>query len=213
MKKLILAAVAAASTSFAGANAAIIDFAAYADTFGERGVDPSETLTIGGVALQAFGFADDGATPAFAYLDRGNAGLGVCQNLATINGVADQCSPGNDDNVTAGETLIIAFEDILNITDLLFRQADHSVVTGGNVIVTTDTLSGTFTLADSFANIVAAANSGDLAFQDVFQITFDFVDTQFYISSIETPLPAALPLLLSGVAGLGFASRRRKTTA
>jgi len=175
MKKLILAAVAAASTSFAGANAAIIDFAAYADTFGERGVDPSETLTIGGVALQAFGFADDG--------------------------------------VTAGETLIIAFEDILNITDLLFRQADHSVVTGGNVIVTTDTLSGTFTLADSFANIVAAANSGDLAFQDVFQITFDFVDTQFYISSIETPLPAALPLLLSGVAGLGFASRRRKTTA
>jgi len=36
-----------------------------------------------------------------------------------------------------------------------------------------------------------------------------FVIAQFEVS--EVPVPAALPLLLSGLAGLGFASRRRKT--
>lgn len=206
MKKLALAAVAAVTATFASANAATIDFANFADTFGERGVQPDEVLVVDGVALSAFGFADNLATPAFAYLDAGNAGLGVCQVLDS----ADQCTPSNDDNVTAGETLIIIFEDVLNITDLLFRAADHSIVTDGNITVSTETLSGSFSLTDSFANIAAAAQGGAAPFQDLFAIQFDFVDTQFYVSAIETPLPGALPLLLSGVAGLGFASRRRK---
>ena len=121
MKKLALAAVAAVTATFASANAATIDFANFADTFGERGVQPDEVLVVDGVALSAFGFADNLATPAFAYLDAGNAGLGVCQVLDA----ADQCTPSNDDNVTAGETLIIIFEDVLNITDLLFLSLIH----------------------------------------------------------------------------------------
>lgn len=208
MKKLAILAMIAAGSMFTSANAATIDFANFADTNGERGVDPTEILTIDGVSLSAFGFADNGATPAFAYLDRGNAGLGVCKVLDS----ADQCRPGRDDNVTNGETLVISFKNALNITDLLFRQADHSLVTSGSISITTATLGGSFTLTDTFANVIAAAASGNAAFQDVFQVTFNFVDTQFYLSSIETPLPGALPLLLSGIAGLGFASRRRKAS-
>ena len=209
MKKFALAAVAAVTASFASANAALIDFAAYADTFGERGLQPDEILTIDGVALSAFGFADNFGAPAFAYLDENVAGLGVCQVLDAD----DQCTPSNDDNVTEGETLIITFlNGEVNFTDLIFRQADHSLVDGGSVTISTVNVFGEFfTLTDTFANFIVAAQTGAEIFQGVVSIQFDFVDTQFYISAIETPLPAALPLLISGVAGLGFASRRRKS--
>ncbi|NNE41750.1 MAG: VPLPA-CTERM sorting domain-containing protein [Marinicaulis sp.] len=41
------------------------------------------------------------------------------------------------------------------------------------------------------------------------------IGVQFYVNSFEAdvaPLPAAVPLLLAALAGLGFASRKKKRT-
>ncbi|MBT8472160.1 MAG: VPLPA-CTERM sorting domain-containing protein, partial [Marinicaulis sp.] len=68
----------------------------------------------------------------------------------------------------------------------------------------------------TFSSVVAAFLAG---FDDVVFIAFrrtagaDGLD--FYVEFLDAefdpiPVPAALPLLLSGLAGLGFASRRRK---
>ncbi|NNL87512.1 MAG: VPLPA-CTERM sorting domain-containing protein, partial [Marinicaulis sp.] len=73
------------------------------------------------------------------------------------------------------------------------------------------TESGLLIGTDSFAfvhDMISAGINGVVAFG------FGFADDggdQFYIESIETPIPAALPLLLSGIAGLGFASRKQKS--
>ena len=61
----------------------------------------------------------------YAYLDSqsgGNpAGLGVCHG---ING-SKQCVPSNDDNVTAGEVLILEFSEQVTVSDIVFRDANH----------------------------------------------------------------------------------------
>ena len=42
-------------------------------------------------------------------------------------------------------------------------------------------------------------------------ISFTFVDTPFFVASIsDVPLPGAIPILISGLAGLGVAMRKKK---
>ena len=63
----------------------------------------------------------------------------------------------------------------------------------------------------TFANLVAMAIAGD--FVGVRSFAIGYVDTEFYLSSIsEVPIPGAIPLLLSGLAGLGVFARKNKGT-
>ncbi len=157
------------------------------------------------------------------------AGLGVCRALDAQN----QCDPGSDDNITFGEAVQIAFTGApggrFDVRYLSFVGDGHVDFNGNNTnTLLVGTNAGSVTRY-TFAGAVAAALSG--AFLNVLSIEFYFDDgtwdalglnanglqqngDQFYIGSIsDVPIPAALPLLLSGLAGLGFASRRKRKTA
>ncbi len=86
-------------------HAATIDFAAEADNNGERGVADGTTINSAetdnlNVTLSATGNDK-------AYLDSGNAGLGVCGTLD--NGA--QCDPSSDDNLQSGEEVNVKIDD------------------------------------------------------------------------------------------------------
>lgn len=209
MKKYMLAAAAGfAALGMSAAGAAMLDFAQYADDTGERNVGGAEILNIGGVNVQLV------ANVGFAYLDasgsEGPAGLGVC----SMNNpqVGEECPVPSDDNVSIAEAVTINFVDgAFDIASLSFRNSIHQDLNGSSSTLLIG-LNGGALVRYSFADAVAAAIGG--AFLGANSITFAF-DTdgdgeQFYVSAIsDVPLPGALPLLLSGLAGLGFASRRR----
>jgi hypothetical protein len=213
MKRLLLA-VAAAFAMTAGADAAVLDFANEADTNGERGLLPSApgvpNLTLDGVAMRI-----TAPTPpdTFAYLDATSgglpAGLGACKELDA----ALQCVPSSDDNVTIDESVLIEFTGgAFDIRTLSFRGEFHVLLDDNNVNTLLISLNGAAAVEYTFAGAVAAAIGG--AFLGATSIAFAFGGSnpdQFYINAIsDVPLPAALPLLLAGIAGLGFAAGRKK---
>lgn len=211
MKKLTIALVAALATGFAAsaASATVIDFAAEGLGGGERGVADGtvlNTAAMGGLNLQFTGGVG-GAGSDFAYFNGGAAGrlpgLGTCTTLNK----SGTCSPGSDDNVTVNEFVRVAFLDgPFNVRQLSFNGQNASLDGALGLIQITTGLGAIVSVATM---TFAAANVFDFGLVDWIQ--FDFVDTEFVVAQIsDIPVPGALPLLLSGLAGLGFAASRRK---
>ena len=113
MSRIKQLAVAALVLTFsAGANADIINFTQMADPAGTHGESAWDSLVLsfagGTVTITGTGLSGD----AYAYLDRGNASLGVCNDLndfgdANVNTLmpgsgSNMCNPGSDDNMTTG---------------------------------------------------------------------------------------------------------------
>ena len=141
--------------------------------------------------------------------------MGVCGE-AEIN---RQCQPANDDNISPvrSEWLEISFDaGPFQIDNISFNGTIAGVqhqnlnnFAGGTLDIIT-TLGGVTTEYLGITFAVAAST----VFGLVDSIYFAATDTEFYIAAFnEVPVPAALPLLLSGIAGLGFASRRRRKAA
>jgi hypothetical protein len=167
-------------------------------------------------------------------MDRGNAGMGVCQGLnngATTgpkSGGSNLCSPSSDDNITYDEVLKLEFSEKVTIDLLEIVNGSHGTTFTGNFGVLVDgiaepTAVGDFDTTNALTNMFV--NPGLLT-----GTTFHFIsgatvvgDTNFnnlnqmYISAVSahavaTPEPATLALFGSGLlmlAGMRIYSTRR----
>jgi len=191
-------------------SAATFDFAYQADNVPpfERGY-ASYSLTDDGITVTATGSDLSGNTDYFAYLDYGNAGLGVCKKLDANN----QCDPNNDDNTTLGEVLHLSFDNEVTIKSLNFTNGDHiknfvgtdGVVNQFNVKV--DGVTSTYDLEALFTKSLTGTHF-DFWLADQVE---DSDQNQFYISGLTAvPAPAPLALLALGLLGLYGANRKKQ---
>lgn len=144
---------------------------------------------------------------AWAYLDKGVAGLGVCH--AGLKGY-NQCNPSNDDNVTRNEILNIAFDQQVsfNFIDSIFRDANHNTLSTGKIKYSID--SGSW----MFLDLAALTGSGYIGKSFSFRTTWR--TPQFYIDNVvvakvpvtQVPEPSTLAIFALGI--MGLASRRFK---
>lgn len=214
MKSLSIALVAALAVGIGAspASAKVIDFVAEVASSGEHGVADGAILNtpaMGSLNLE-FRAGIGGKQRDFAYFNSATsngspAGLGTC---TTMNAAA-QCDPSYDDVVAANEWVQVGFADEpFNVHKLSFNG-------GGNLSLDND-MTGLIKITTSLNSIVAMATltfaqAATAGFGFVDWIRFEFAGTEFVVASIsDVPLPGALPLLLSGLAGLGFAARRKK---
>ena len=220
MKSIIKVALLSTAIGFsASANAVLVDFIDMADnTIGEKGF---ATLTVGGL-LKITGHASDDDENVldspdldqFAYLDKGNAGLGVCKDLTG----SAQCDPGSDDNVTENEWLTLTALDDIEISSIWFNNNhDEGFGTDDKInIGSDDWLTGTLVKQDSngVGYLDDAEYTMDISLAAGESLVISYNNEQFYMSAIEfVPEPSVLALFGLGVVGIGFAARRRRTQA
>lgn len=204
MRKFLIAAAATLAAT-TGANAALLDFVAEA-AGNERGVADGTTINFGGIDVTF------SATNGFAYFDDvsgGPGGLGVCTTLSA----AATCSPSSDDSISidpdGAEAVELSFAEAVTLSDHTFNDFAHNDITNRSDLTLLVNINGagfnSITFADAAALVIAGVTTIEFA-----------VDTAatgigFYVSSITAvPLPATAPLLISGLAGLGFAARRKR---
>lgn len=213
MKKFItiLSLVLFAVAGSQAAVAANFDFVSYADVDGDSDGHlewgySAFSVTESGIGLTATGKYSDGMggwNDAFAYLDQGNAGLGVCKNIT----VGNQCVIGSDDNVTPGEKLILAFDQVVSLDEVIFRDGGHG-----------QSFSGDFQLSIDGGALMSYALTASFIEPLVGQ-KFEFFNNnsntsnayQFYIDTANVsavPIPAALFLFTPAL--LGFFGMRKK---
>lgn len=221
MKKFLAGLVAAALVGAGSAGAVTINFAKEANVGGERGLADGTVLNTanlgnlnlrfsGGRGGEAFEFAYLNAfeAPAPGFKGR-QAGLGTCTSLDMMM----QCVPSGDDTVDHGEFVRVDFVDgPFEIVRMSFNNRFESLNDSPLLVKITTSLAG---MVSQVVLSFADATTTNFGFVDWIQWDFlkdQGVDAKFFVSSIsnEIPVPGALPLLLSGLAGLGFAASRRR---
>lgn len=210
MKKFALAIAAGLAAAFAAgtASAALIDFAAEGSNGGERAIADGAVLNtakLGNLNLQfTAGIGGNGVdVPYFnGMANNQSPGLGVCTNP----NLSSTCSPGYDYPISPSEWVRVAFLD----GPFKIRSMSFGIEPSGG------DLSGLVTITTSLNAVISAltmtfAEASVFNFGFVNWVQFDYANTEFVVASIsDIPVPGALPLLLSGLAGLGFAASRRR---
>jgi hypothetical protein len=214
--KSIAALVPVCAVAFSlSAHAVVIDFADIADN------GPIGEGAIGGInglysnpLNGAQGFPIDNLVITAnagnsAYMDAGNAGLGVC----TVITAGGQCDPSNDDNVSFGEEVTIALQGggSFNWEVTEFRDANHNLPASNETLL----------VSVNFGVPIQTTFGAQLGFihAEITSITYAFGGSnaaQFYIAKagiIETEgdaVPAPSALIVFGPAVFGFAMVRRR---
>ena len=215
MKKLLafaVASLAAGTLSMAAHASTIIDFAAYASG-NEGGITSGTSLNINGLNLTF----ESNYNPYFDDVSSGKpAGLGVCRDLSKTLQCVDSGDDSTDGDFGVNEYIAILFDDgPFNVLQLSFRDGQHNSLNNDATGLITwgvfDAIGVRINFGTAtFVELIGMATAG--FFANVHGIGFEFVDTEFYVENVsDVPVPAALPLLFSGLAGLAFASRRKKT--
>ena len=212
MKYLLAALTAGLLAAPVGASATYLDFVAEA-AGNERGVADGTTINFGGLDVT---FSSLSAGSFYAYfddLDQGKpAGLGVCETL--VSGPGSACADTGDDNIRAGDAVTLTFGETVTVSNFSFTDADHNDLNMNDtntllIAINDPNAFMVYTFADAVALVVAGV--------DLIRFGFDANDgVQYYVNGFEAsavPLPAALPLMLAGLGGLGFAARKKRKAA
>ncbi len=221
--KFAIGFAAAASLFFDSAGAVTVNFAQEATIGGERGVIDGTVLNtsrLGSLDLR-FSAGRGGNASEAAYLNayeasykggikNRQAGLGVCTRLNAAN----LCDNPLDDTISHGEFVRVDFvASPFQVAGMSFNGRFGSLDASSLLVKITTSLGGVISMATlSFAE-ATTRNFGLIDW-----IQWDFIrgqdaDAKFFVASISSavPVPGALTLLLSGIAGLGFAIRRRRS--
>lgn len=192
------------------AQAFTVDFANIADTEGEAGF-AAWNRSFSGTSLTATGtsIGDTDSNPDyFAYLDAGNAGLGVCK---VINS-SDQCTPSSDDNVTFGEVLTLDFDSQVTLSSLFFRNGNHGTNFGSAADIEISIDNGSFQSYALVSNFTIPLSGSNFRF--IADSNGD--GDQIYLSSLSAeasssvPVPAPLALMGLTLVGMGWQKRKKQ---
>lgn len=213
MKYLLAALTAGLLAAPVGASATYLDFVAEA-AGNERGVADGTTINFGGLDVT---FSSLSAGSFYAYfddLDQGKpAGLGVCETL--VSGPGSACADTGDDNIRAGDAVTLTFGETVTVSNFSFTDADHNDLNMNDtntllIAINDPNAFMSYTFAEAVALVIAGV--------DLIRFGFDVNGNgvQYYVNGFEAsavPLPAALPLMLAGLGGLGFAARKKRKAA
>ncbi len=216
--KFWLAPLAAVTITLFSSNASAVIYnfiSLTQDNPGGLGESAWSTLNVGNMHITGHAGNDDDQRQ-FAYLDWGNAGLGVCKDVtnnslidvSTTGNTTNRCNPSNDDNVTNEEYLDFVFDQDVTVDNLWFNNNHDGGFGMGDMV----TIAGmAYGVSTGYAGGANGIGSFFVAAGDTLRVAYN--NEQFYISGIEVnavPVPAALWLFGTALAGLiGFGKRRR----
>lgn len=238
--KVVAIAGVLMALSSAKANAVIFDFIDLTESAGGLGESSWTTLSASdhadlnyfGISITGHSSVDDplptGApdTQQFAYLDWGNAGLGVCKDTtgggasgANTGSGANSCDPSSDDNVTTNEYLEFMFDQDVIVKNLWFNnnhdngfnQEQGEVPGSDKVDIGINMSLSAYALMEGYAG--DANGIGSFLVKQGEKLHVSFNNEQFYLSAMEVsavPVPAAVWLF--GTALLGFVGLGRRTS-
>lgn len=206
MKKILSTALIAGSLLLTQASQAItFDFLAEGNAT-EKGYS-AFLMTESGVTVTATATELNGDGIYSAYLDGGDAGLGVCKVLTS----SDQCAPSSDDNVTVTELLHLAFDEIVSITEINFLNGAHGTDFANNqfnVRIDDAATYSTYSLSSQFLTVLSGQKFSFWLDDQSNAVN----QNQFYISSVTVPAPGTLMLLSLGLLGLFGSTKKRSVS-